>query len=92
MIDLTENLRVVDYDALNYAIEKRHVVEKGDRVGEVDWKTIAFAGSLHMLQKVARREFMIERMNAARAVAAGEYTSLGVDEKLAALPTKKKQS
>lgn len=45
-IRITEDVRICSPDPLNYTVEKRRVVQKGDNKGAVQWDVIGYHGRL----------------------------------------------
>ena len=92
-IKLTETLRVNDYDAQQYTIEVRTVVEtskKPENIGKVIWTPIAYCGSVKHLADRARERVGDEFAKMARKKAEEKFDEMGLGELLAALPPKGK--
>jgi hypothetical protein len=90
-IKLTNDLRVSDYDAQQYVIERRTVVENSkepENNGKIVWSPIAYCGSVKSLPRIALQRVSDEYARDARDAAEIEFDAMGLGAVLAALPPK----
>ena len=88
VIIISDNLRVVDYDDKQYAIERRSVVQTGENAGDVRWAPFCYCGSVSALPELVRRNWVGDVVTAARDAANAEFAATGLTEKLLELPAK----
>lgn len=88
MIELSENLRVTDYDANQYTIERKIIVETGDNAGKILWTPVAYCGSVKTLPDVARRVWVGDMVAEAHRAGNAAFDASGLPDLLAALPPK----
>lgn len=91
MIELSPYLRVVDYDANQYAVERRFIAKTGKKIGEVTWGPVAFVGSVKHLATIARRTYADDAATEARHAAEQAFDLAGFGDVLSALPSKSQQ-
>lgn len=83
-IKLTEGLRVVDYDASQYAIEKKFISEKG----VITWKPIDYIMMVKHLATVAKKRIGEEAADKARTRAEEGFDASPLPKLLSNLPAK----
>ena len=87
-IELSPTLRVRDYDANQYAIERSSIVQTGVHAGETVWAVVSYCGSVKSLPGIARRHLIEDAVAKARKSAIAAFDVSGLTEKLSALPVK----
>ena len=87
-IKLCENLRINDYDAHQYTIERYTEVETGKNAGKGTWTPIAYCGSVKHLVDNARERVGDEFAAMARKRAEATFDEMGLGELISALPKK----
>lgn len=90
-IKLTENLRINDFDASQYTIERRNVAVTGKNAGQETWSPIAFCSQVKHLAENARERVGDEFAAMARKKAEESFDAQGIGELLSALPKKPKK-
>ncbi len=87
-IKLTATLRVNDYDAQQYTIERLTVAKTGKNAGQSTWKPIAYCGAVKTLAQNAREAVGNEFARLAKEKAEESFDAQGLSELLSNLPTK----
>lgn len=87
-IEISPTLRLRDYDANQYAIERLSIVQEGEHAGETVWAVIAYCGAIKSLPGIARRHLIEDAVAKARKSAIAAFDTSGLTEKLSALPPK----
>ncbi len=83
-IKLTGDLRIRDYDKLQYTIESRGV----NKAGEDVWKPLDYVRSTKSLARLARRRVADSFASMARAKAEKSFDEQGLGELIQNLPGK----
>ena len=87
-IELSPFLRVRDYDVNQYVIERRSVVQTGEKAGDVVWTVVAYHGAVESIPGSARQFVVGDIVSEARRAAEAAFDASGLAETLSALPPK----
>lgn len=90
-IKLTENLRVNDFDALQYTIERYMEVTEGKNAGKGTWTPIAYCREVKHLADNAKERVGDYYAAMGRKSADAKFDEMGIGELLSALPDKSKK-
>ena len=88
IIQITDDLRVRDYDLNQYVIETRSIVQEGKTAGNEIWKVEAYIGSVKSMENHLKRVFERPFVEAARESAKELWQDMGVSKMVKDLPAK----
>ena len=88
IIQITDDLRVRDYDLNQYVIETRSIVQKGKTAGNEIWKVEAYIGSVKSIENHLKRVFERPFVEAARDSAKDLWKDMGISALIKDLPSK----
>ena len=85
---ITENLRVRDYDHNQYVIETRSIVADGKNAGEERWTIEAYVGSVKSIDAIVEQLFTKPYVLDARRKAKAAWDDSGFSVDLSSLQSK----
>ena len=92
VLQISDTLRINDFDEKQYTIERKHVVAKGKDAGAVKWVPQSYCGSVKALPTLLKRiiigDATMEASTKARAKAEALFDASGIEQQILALPEK----
>ena len=84
-------MRINDYDAHQYTIEKLNIYETGKNIGKETWQPIAYVGSVKSLPEIAKRLLGDYYAVLARKKSDDDFEHNEIQGLIAQLPSKTKR-